>query len=162
MSTFGDIHSNALRDAATMSVDKVDLAKSLGSRRSRILKLDPDRRLVTGVVYSPCSPDFCEVDAQDDVMKRDELERVAHNFLANVAKGAAIIDAHHTGPAVADVVESYLAPVDFTAGDPRQQIAKGTWIMTVRVNDAATWQGVQSGELNAFSIGGTADRVPAT
>ena len=157
--TFGAVMRGGGNAPACPRGDTVDLAKSIAP--GRVIKFDADQRLVTGIVLQPCSQTFCEVDAQNDVIAPDELERIAHEFLERIAKGAAFVGAHHTGPVAANVVESYLAPCDFIAGEPPQSIVKGTWVMTVRVHDDAVWDAVKSGELNAFSIGGRAERVPA-
>lgn len=39
-------------------------------------------------------------------------------------------------------------------------IAKGTWLLAVRVLSDDLWRRVKDGELTGFSIGGSARRVP--
>ena len=56
------------------------------------------------------------------------------------------------------MLESYLAPTDFTIGE--LAVRKGTWLLAVRVLSDELWERVKSGDLTGFSIGGSARRVP--
>jgi len=56
------------------------------------------------------------------------------------------------------VLESYLAPTDFTIGD--LTVRKGTWLLAVRVLSDELWDRVKTGDLTGFSIGGSARRIP--
>ena len=56
------------------------------------------------------------------------------------------------------VLESYLAPTDFTIGE--LAVRKGTWLLAVRVLSDELWERVKSGDLTRFSIGGSARRGP--
>ena len=66
----------------------------------------------------------------------------------------------HQGPAKAEVVESFVAPMDMAVDG--EKITKGSWVLAVRVKDDTIWKAVQNGELNAFSIGGKGLRTPVT
>jgi uncharacterized protein (DUF2126 family) len=69
------------------------------------------------------------------------------------------IGSQHRGPAKAVLVEGYTAPVDMEVDG--ETIKKGSWVVGVKINDDAIWKKVESGELNAFSIGGKGVRVPS-
>jgi DNA adenine methylase len=56
------------------------------------------------------------------------------------------------------VLETYLAPSDFTLGDVN--VRKGTWMLAVRVLSDELWEQVKDGGLTGFSIGGSARRIP--
>jgi len=56
------------------------------------------------------------------------------------------------------VLESYLAPTDFTIGE--LTVRKGTWLLAVRVLSDELWDRVKTGDLTGFSIGGSARRIP--
>jgi uracil-DNA glycosylase family 4 len=114
-----------------------------------IIKADNDKHLVYGVVLEPGS-----VDAQNDTIGPEEIERAAHVYLQD----SRIIGNSHKAKARATVVESYIAPIDFTLGG--QKVTKGTWIMTVKINDDKLWQEVKDGKFNGFSIGGFSRRIP--
>jgi len=53
--------------------------------------------------------------------------------------------------AKADVVESYIAPQDFTIND--QTVKKGSWVMSVKVHCPDLWEQIKAGEVTGFSIG---------
>lgn len=114
-------------------------------------KLDSAKRLVYGVVLVP------EVeDAQGDIVSAEEIEKAAHNYL----RAFRVVGDSHEVAADAEVVESYVAPVDISLGG--QTIEKGSWVMAVKVNDEKMWEAVQKDEYTGFSIGGEAyrDEVP--
>ncbi|WP_242295099.1 XkdF-like putative serine protease domain-containing protein, partial [Bacillus cereus group sp. BfR-BA-01381] len=46
---------------------------------------------------------------------------------------------------------------DMTVGE--QEVKAGTWLMTVRVDDADTWEEIKKGEVTGFSMGGFGERV---
>lgn len=50
------------------------------------------------------------------------------------------------------VVVAYVAPCDMSVGE--QAIKKGTWMMTVEVDDPDIFEKVQKGEITGFSMGG--------
>lgn len=53
-----------------------------------------------------------------------------------------------------EVIESYLAPVDFVLGD--KFVTKGTWLMNLQVHDDDLWELIKDGEINGISIGAVA------
>jgi hypothetical protein len=115
-----------------------------------IKKLDKDEQVVFGEVYAPGFPD-----SQGDFMSPDEIKKMAYNFLR---KGiTSNIDLNHSEtPSGCYVVESFIARDD----DP--VFIPGSWVMGVKVPDAATWSLVKSGELNGFSLDGFGVRTPTT
>lgn len=112
----------------------------------RVIKgVAKDRQILYGIVYEP---DF--VDSQDDFASAEEIEKSAHNFLAKSRK----IKVQHDEVAKASVVESYIAPVDFSIGG--NPVRKGSWVLVVKVNDADLWAEIKSGKYTGLSMGGTA------
>lgn len=112
--------------------------------------LSSERRLVYGEVLVPDVED-----SQGDVVSPEEIEKAAHEYLRNFRL---VGDTHET-LAPAEVVESYIAPVDFTpeGGD---LIRKGSWVMVVKIHSDEMWEEVKKGEYTGFSIGGEAYRDP--
>ena len=108
----------------------------------RIKKLDAEEQVVFGEVYAPGFPD-----SQGDFMSRDEIKKMAYNFLR---KGNVFnIDTNHSQVANGSyVVESFLARDDDATFIP------GSWVIGVKVPDVAVWQMVKSGDLNGFSLDG--------
>ena len=116
----------------------------------QIKKLDDEEQVVFGEVYAPNFPD-----SQGDVMSREEVKKMAYNFLR---KGVTSnIDVNHSqDPSGSYVVESFIA----RDGDPI--FIPGSWVIGVKVPDAAVWKMVKSGELNGFSLDGYGVRTPTT
>lgn len=108
-----------------------------------------DQQIVYGVVSEPGS-----VDLQGDVLTESEIRKACHSFMMTSQR----IGHEHNGPANADIIESYIAPVNFECGG--QLVKKGSWVMAAKIHDPVLWHGVKKGEINGFSIAGTGTRTP--
>nr|WP_253207834.1 XkdF-like putative serine protease domain-containing protein [Bacillus cereus] len=114
-----------------------------------ILKREDEKQLVTGVVYEPNIED-----AHGDIMTAGEIERAAYNFLEKYR----YIDKNHDELAgKGTVVESWISKNNTVVG--KQNIKKGTWLMTVRVDDSETWKEIKKGKITGFSMGGVGERM---
>ncbi len=111
----------------------------------KIINKNLDKQIVVGEVLIPD-----EVDAHGDIISAEEIERAAHEYLAK----SRIIGLQHKETADAEVVESWISPIDFELNG--SQIKKGTWIIAVKVNDSKLWDSIKSGEFQSFSFGGFA------
>lgn len=137
----GVLAIKALREAA-------ETVKKIGFENVPIFKADVDKRIVYGVVLAPD-----EVDAQDDWMTADDIEKAAHYYLAM----SRTVGGKHSKVLKAEPVESYIAPQELRfANGPygSQIIKKGSWVLGVRINDDVEWQKVKNGEYQGFSVGG--------
>lgn len=117
-----------------------------------ILKADPERQIVYGIVLKPNEPD-----AHGDVFSPEEIERAAHAYLER----SRLFDWHHRrilSPAEVAPVESYIAPEDLRIGG--KLVPAGSWILAAHVADPKLWQAVRSGEVRSFSIRGFGVRKP--
>lgn len=115
------------------------------STLGKILKVDTATHYITGIVYEPLVED-----AHGNYMTEEEIKKAAYWF----AKNGDEVDVQHSFEAVdgVSVVENYVAPCDMDIdGTP---VIKGTWIMTVEVNNTDVWEAVQKGEITGFSMGG--------
>lgn len=109
-------------------------------------KADSDEQVVCGIVYEPD-----EVDAQGDKANEIEIRKAAYQFMEQVQ----VFKIMHKGKkAKVKVLESYIAPVDFTMAN--QFIKKGSWVITVRILDKKIWKAVKDGKLTGFSMAGYA------
>lgn len=105
-----------------------------------------DEHIVCGVVYSPD-----EVDAQGDSASAEEIKKAAYYFMEKTRQFKVM----HKGKSTkTEILESYLAPQALTIGD--RKIKKGTWLITVRVNDPRVWKKIKNGTLTGFSMAGYA------
>lgn len=130
------------------------VAKSDPPKVMGIYKADDAQRIVYAVVLRP---NFS--DAQGDTMLPADVEKTAHDYLENsrILKFRHGKDSKYGDKVIdAKVLESYIAPADFPLGTG--QVKKGDWVMAVRIDDQGLWDDVQSGKLNAFSVGGKGTR----
>lgn len=115
-----------------------------------------EERVVIGIVLEP-TKELNKPDTQRDVYTADEVKKAAYNFMQNyqnvgLQHQADISDRVH-------VILNWIALEDTLIGG--QSVAKGTWLMGVRVQDDDLWSAVKSGEITGFSIGGMATRTPS-
>jgi hypothetical protein len=130
---------------------EASVSKSAPERDAIIFKVDAMQQIVKGAVLVPD-----EVDEHSDTMTADEIEKTAHDFLAN----SRVIGSSHAEPIAASTVESYVAPDDFESDGPlgKEKIKKGSWVIAVKVHDAAEWGKIMSGQYTGFSVGGWGSR----
>jgi site-specific DNA-adenine methylase len=115
-----------------------------------ILRKDAEKRIVLGPVLIPEV-----VDLQGDIIGAEAIEKAAHEYLAGVNAGKKQGVQHEDFKPEIQVVESYIAPVDFEMNG--RKILKGTWMLGFKILDDETWEQVKKGELRGFSIGGVAN-----
>lgn len=111
----------------------------------KILKADADTHHVTGIVYEPMAED-----SHGNFMTEDEITKAAYWF----AKNGDNVDLQHSFEPFegATVVETWVAKADFDIDG--QAVKKGTWLMTVEVNDADVWNAIENGDITGLSMGG--------
>lgn len=126
-----------------------------------ICKVDNDKRLVTGPALIPEV-----VDLQNDIISSDEIEKASFNYMIKLAfkddpeflENLGMNNKSERGFMHVEfnrkiaIVESYLAPIDFTLN--KRNIIKGTWIVTMKVFDDEIWNLVKTNKIRGFSIGG--------
>ncbi|KIL80723.1 XkdF-like putative serine protease domain-containing protein [Bacillus badius] len=113
-----------------------------------INKEEEEQKLVYGLVYEPDVED-----SHGDFMTAAEIEKAAHGFM----KDARNIDKQHDFNAgVGEVVESYIAPADFTIGE--QTITKGSWVLVTKASDEI-WEEIKKGAITGYSMAGTAETI---
>jgi len=127
---------------------------------------DVEERYILGIVLEPTlrkdadGNDLLVPDTQGDVYTAEEVRKAAHLWLSHYGQ----VDLMHSWRPLrqeqVQVLESYLAPVDFDIDGA--SVIKGTWLLALRVLDDALWEAVKAGALGAYSIGGTANSDPLT
>ena len=132
----------------------------LPGREVVILKADNEKQIVYGVVLDPH-----QVDAHSDWISPKAIEETAHRWMEK----SRIIGFNHKAKADATAVESWLVPYpsdkDYRAAMANEDhtaytiplgkdvMRSGSWVLGTRLSDDE-WSKVQSGEINAYSIGG--------
>lgn len=133
------------------SISGQTISENGGERFQKSVPIFPvekanDEHIVCGIVYEPDT-----VDAQGDSASAEEIQRAAYDFMQN----AQAFKVMHKGKAVnVKILESYVAPVDFTIN--KRTIKKGSWVLVTRILDKKLWQDIKAGKFTGYSMGGTA------
>lgn len=139
--------TEAKKNISKLSVTKDDQG-AIWQLDFEIIKLDDEQRLVGGIVYEPDV-----VDSQGDSASAQEIEKAAHGFMME-SRVIGVMHKEAAGKRV-DIVESYIVREPHRIGN--QLLKRGTWMLVVKVHDDALWEGVKSGKLTGFSMGGRAE-----
>lgn len=139
----------------------------LGSESISKADGEAEEHFILGLVLEPNDGEDgapLKPDTQGDVYSKKAVRDTAHGWMERY--GA--VDLMHSwealGAASIAVLESYIAPVDFSIGegDGQYQVVKGTWLLALRVLDENLWTAIKAGHIGAFSVGGKATRSPLT
>jgi len=106
-----------------------------------------DQHIAGGIVYEPDT-----VDGQGDWASEDDIREAEYYFMENSQQ----FKVRHRGepdPTIR-ILESFLAPADFKING--RFVKKGSWYLTLRINNEAVWQQIKEGKLTGFSLAGTA------
>ena len=101
------------------------------------------------VTYVAMLPD--STDLSGDFTSAEEVRKAKESF-NNSEQRANLF--HMSMTDTFSVIESYLAPADMILNN--QAVLKGTWLMTLQINDSDLWELVKSGDINGISIGAEA------
>ena len=116
----------------------------------KVLKVEKSKNEeLKQVTYIAMLPD--SVDLHGDFTSAEEVRKACHNF-NNSAKRANLF--HKVMTDSFSVAESYIAPTDFVLDD--RVVLKGSWLMTLQINDDDVWEYVKSGDISGISIGAMA------
>lgn len=112
--------------------------KSLVRMEVKFSKVNKKQQTVTGQVYSPYV-----LDSHLEMMEPEDVEHMCHHW---VKSGMNSYDVMHDNNVIdATTLESWIA-----RGHPDWD--EGAWVVTMKINDLATWKRVESGDLGGFSV----------
>lgn len=114
-----------------------------------IRAVNNEQRIVTGVVYEPFV-----LDTFGDMMLPEDIEKMAHGFIASGGLSRRIDRQHDNIPNGSYPVESYIAKAD----DP--DYPEGAWVLGVKVVDHALWRDIKSGKVNGYSFEAVVTKKP--
>ena len=116
-----------------------------------IVRKDTAKRIAYAAVLVPGEPDT-DYPAGEKILARDEVERVAHEWLATYRN----VDIQHTLNNVAVPVESYILPMEMTVShyDRVFTLPAGTWILASKILNDEVWEGIVTGKLTGYSVMG--------
>ena len=101
------------------------------------------------VTYVAMLPD--STDLAGDFTSAEEVRKAKESFNKSEQRANLF---HMSMTDTFTVIESYLAPADMILNN--QAVLKGTWLMTLQINDSDLWELVKSGDINGISIGAEA------
>jgi hypothetical protein len=127
-----------------------DIAKS-----ADILKLDAERRIAWGWASVSTVKGELVTDLQGDTITPAEMEKMADRFMAS----ARMAKAMHDGDQIGEVLHSFPLTAELAKAFGMETDREG-WLVGMRINDDAVWQGFKDGTYKAFSIGGKGRRKP--
>ena len=112
-----------------------------------IRKVDEEKRIVYGIVYSPE-----ETDSQGDVASAQEIEKAAYAFMKN-ARTKKVDKNHDETPDEGYIAESWITKeVDALFSEDPQ----GSWAVGIKVEKDDTWDEIKKGGITGFSLMGRA------
>lgn len=128
-----------------------------------IAKIDSSSRTIIGVVYKASKmfdangKPLDTIDSHGNWATEEEVKKACHKFNKKLQEkkliGKVGIDKQHNEkPGYGIVVESYIAMADI----PDINASKGDWVAAVEVTDDECWKEIEKGDIEGFSIGGTA------
>lgn len=109
---------------------------------AKVRKVAPHRRIVYAIVYAPHA-----VDAHGDYMEPEDVEQMAHDFLASGATRNVDVQHDNKCDRGCYVVESFIV----REGDPDFKEV-GAWAAGIYVGDDETWNKVLKGEITGLSM----------
>lgn len=127
--------------------------------RLQIVRKDAERHVVYGWAYVAEDANGVQVvDHSGEYVAIEDLERAFHSFMKSSRNSGQNHDGNDHGNVVVECIVFTNEKLE-AMGIPAGTVPLGAWI-GVEVNEE-TFERVASGELGAFSIEGTADRVAA-
>lgn len=121
----------------------------------RMLKADDEKQIVYGIVFEP---DF--IDADEEYINKDDIEDAAHSYMIKLRRTSTRCHqklSHQIDiDDKTDIVESYVAPVDFEWNG--ETVKEGTWIIAMKIHDKDLWKECKD-TITGFSAGGFAREV---
>jgi hypothetical protein len=157
----GSLHQQAFRypkEKWTSEEAKVHCGSHGGSFEAakdtavRFLKANDEKQIVYGVVFEP---DF--YDADDEFVTKEDIEDAAHDYMIRLRKESKECHQKLSHKAEiddkTDIVELYLAPVDFEVNS--ELVKEGSWIVGMKIYDKDLWKDTKE-NITGFSAGGTA------
>jgi len=115
------------------------------------IKVEEEKRLVTGVVIEP------EVeDTYGDVISADEIEKAMIRFMEGDPQIRVEHDPDYKPKVV--IIENWIEREGRLMGE--QFVKAGSWLMTTKIFDDGVWDMIKSGKLNGLSFRGPGLGVP--
>jgi len=116
--------------------------------RISIQKLDEDKHLVYGIVYSPD-----EVDSQGDFAQKSTIQEMAYNFMKSGHLNNVDLQ-HNYNPGYGFIAESWLVKENDSVFPDEKE---GSWAVVIKVEDSKLWDEIKAGKITGLSMAGEAE-----
>lgn len=128
----------------------------------QFLKVNEDKRLVTGWASVCTKGGKPLVDHHGDIIDIENLREVVEDFMDSERTGGYMHEQKSDGSTVriGKIVGSLIVDEDVAKSLGMDAGTTG-WLITMRVESDTVWKKVKDGTLRAFSIGGRGYREPA-
>lgn len=130
---------------------KTIIYKADGGEKSRhisIRKIDNDKHLVYGIVYSPN-----EVDSQGDCAPKEVIREMSYGFM-KAGKLNNIDKQHNYSAGYGFIAESWLTKQNDPVFPDEKE---GSWAVVIKVEDNALWDDIKDGKITGLSMAGQAE-----
>jgi hypothetical protein len=124
------------------------------SKTSEIFKANEEARIVYGWANKITKDGEIVYDLQGDSISPQELVTATTDFMKSADRHSLNM---HKGEPIGQVVHSFPLTYEIAKALGLESKDEG-WLVGVHVTDDKTWKMVKSGDLAAFSIGGSATR----
>lgn len=126
-------------------------SNSAFSKTIQIKKLDEEKMMVYGVVYSPD-----EIDTQGQYTSAEEIEKAAGLFMKQ-GKSIMVDKNHNEKTGEGYIVESWIKK-DIDPCFPEEK--NGAWIVGIKIENEDTWREIKDGDIAGLSMQGIAAVEP--
>lgn len=120
---------------------------------------DEDKRIITGPAMTPDKLiyriDFFTGEEYYVYFKKDTIRELAYDYLMKDRLDRTTID-HASDVENVKVIESWVVenPENDKSSELGYKVPKGTWMVSMKVNDDDTWNKIKNGNIKGFSIEG--------
>jgi len=142
--SFGNTSSSAVDQMLRTFSSRIEIMKSIEEKDGSVY------------LYGACMvPNVVDKSEFRDYYDEDDVRKSSRAYLAN----SRAIGFRHKGiiqKEAAHLTQSFIAPSDMTIGE--NNIPKGSWVIEVKLDHPELIRMAKSGDLSAFSIGGSSKR----
>lgn len=135
------------------AIEKTFIAMS--AERTPLKLLSEEKRLVSGPVLIPRQKILRNIDGDAAYIMFSEstIERLAFATMKDLPNKISMTNINHDSSQKIDISKAYV--VESWLTKDAGELPKGTWMVTMKIEDSATWDLIKSGELSGFSIEAT-------
>jgi hypothetical protein len=148
-------NTGTILDEVIRSILNAVMSMNYSSNEAKIIKADSEEQIAWGWASVVSEKGEAVTDRQGDIISPDEMEKMATKFMLSARQAKAM----HDGEGIGEVVHSFPMTKQLAKEFGLTTDREG-WIIAMKISDTDIWNRVKSGQLKAFSIGGTGRSEP--